>query len=331
VAGGCEYYRRGVRSVPALLMIGALFTFCPLALAPSMAHGSQPPVSTALISVGATKALSATSSTGPGVSATSDPSKSSSSSAPTTTFATVGPVGPARTSSLAPVVQTVGSAAVSSSRSPLGASSTAVTSSKIIGTAKPSISSTSSSQLAPAKTVPDIVVRKGIAVLTVERVMAGGAFRFSVPPRTARPKTLEQTARKIARAGIDGSEALRPEVFFGLFTTASPAKRGADGVIRPLFCRRPVWVVRYPKVRSARQSGVIIPRNNKTATTIDQSVTTEIVVIIDDAKALEVRRSEYQPETKPPTPTSPVVCPNPEVPTTTKRSPVTTTIRGRRR
>ena len=124
---------------------------------------------------------------------------------------------------------------------------------------------------------------------------------------------------------------MRPEVFFGLFTTASPAKRGADGVVRPLFCRRPVWVVRYPKVRAKRQSGVIIPRNNKTATTIDQSVTTEIVVIVDDATALEVRRSEYRPETKPPTPASPVVCPSPEVPTTTKRFPVTTTIRGRRR
>jgi hypothetical protein len=84
-------------------------------------------------------------------------------------------------------------------------------------------------------------------------------------------------------------------------------------------------------MRSTRQSGVIIPRNNKTATTIDRSVTTEIVVIIDDATTLEVRRSEYQPETKPPTPTSPVVCPSPELPTTTKRSRVTTTIRGRQR
>jgi hypothetical protein len=59
---------------------------------------------------------------------------------------------------------------------------------------------------------------------------------------------------------------------------------------------------------------VIIPRNNKTATTIDLSVTTEIVVIIDDATAVEVRRSEYHPELKPPTPTSPVVCPSPEPP-----------------
>jgi hypothetical protein len=170
--------------------------------------------------------------------------------------------------------------------------------------------------------VPDIVVRKGISVLSVERVMAGGAFRFSVPPRTARPKTLERTARKLANQGIAGAESLRPEVFFGLFSTASPAKRGADGVVRPLFCRRPVWVVRYPKVLADRQSGVIIPRNNKTATSIDLSVTTEIVVIIDDATAIEVRRSEYRPELKPPTPTSPVVCPSPEPPvkktTTTK-------------
>jgi hypothetical protein len=160
--------------------------------------------------------------------------------------------------------------------------------------------------------------------------MAGGAFRFSVPPRTARPKTLERTARTLANQGIDGAERLRPEVFFGLFSTASPAKRGADGVVRPLFCKRPVWVVRYPKVRANRQSGVIIPRNNKTATTIDLSVTTEIIVIVDDATAQEIRRSEYRPEQKPPTPTTPVVCPSPEVPTTTKRGSVTSTSRPRR-
>jgi hypothetical protein len=185
--------------------------------------------------------------------------------------------------------------------------------------------------LTPAKTVPDIVVRRGIAVLTVERVMAQGAFRFSVPPRNTRPKTLERTARSIAKQGIEGAEKLRPEVFFGLFTTASPAKRGADGVVRPLFCKRPVWVLRYPKVQADRQSGVIVPRNNKTATTVDLSVITEVVVIVDDATAKEVRRSEYRPEAKPPTPTTPVFCPSPEVSTTTKRSPVTSTTSARRR
>ncbi len=221
---------------------------------------------------------------------------------------------------------------VSTSSSVLGAPNSSSTTSFAASSTRPGLSTTSS-RLAPAKTVPDIVVRKGIAVLTVERVMAGGVFRFSVPPKTARPRTLRRTALNLASQGIDGAGGLRPEVFFGLFTTASPAKRGADGVVRPLFCRRPVWVVRYPEVRAKRQSGVIIPRNNKTATTIDQSVTTEIVVIVDDATALEVRRSEYRPETKPPTPTSPVVCPSPEVsvPLTTKRFPVTPTIRSRRR
>jgi hypothetical protein len=184
------------------------------------------------------------------------------------------------------------------------------------------------STLLPAKTVPDIVVRKGVAVLRVERVLAGGAFRFSVPLRTVRPKTLERTARKLANRGIKGAETLRPEVFFGLFTTASPAKKGVDGVVRPLFCKRPVWVVRFPKVPGNRQSGVVIPRNNKTATTLDLSVTTEIVVIIDDATAVEVRRSEYRPELRTPTPTNAVLCPSPEVPTTTKRLPVTTRVRG---
>ena len=184
------------------------------------------------------------------------------------------------------------------------------------------------STLLPAKTVPDIVVRKGVAVLRVERVLAGGAFRFSVPLRTVRPKTLERTARKLANRGIKGAEKLRPEVFFGLFTTASPAKKGVDGVVRPLFCKRPVWVVRFPKVPGNRQSGVVIPRNNKTATTLDLSVTTEIVVIIDDATAVEVRRSEYRPELRSPTPTNAVRCPSPEVPTTTKRLPVTTKVRG---
>ena len=49
---------------------------------------------------------------------------------------------------------------------------------------------------------------------------------------------------------------------------------------------------------------------------------TEIVVIIDDATAAEVRRSEYRPESRLPTPSNVVVCPRPEAPTTTKRLPI---------
>jgi hypothetical protein len=134
----------------------------------------------------------------------------------------------------------------------------------------------------------------------------------------------------LANRGIAGAENLRPEVFFGLFTTASPAKRGADGIVRPIFCKRPVWVVRYPLVPGNRQSGVVIPKNNNTATTADPSVTTEIVVIIDDATALEVRRSEYRPETKSTVPLAPVVCPSPEAPMTTKSPRGTTTTRNRK-
>ena len=162
-------------------------------------------------------------------------------------------------------------------------------------------------------------------MLTVERFLAEGAFRFSVPPPTSRPKTLERTARRVANQGIQGAEKLRTEVFFGLFSATSPAKLGADGVARPIFCKRPVWVVRYPNVPGTRQSGVVIPKNNKTATTIDLSVTTEIVVIVDDATASEVRRSEYRPGKAPVLPSNPVVCPSPDVTTTTRRSPRTPT------
>ena len=175
--------------------------------------------------------------------------------------------------------------------------------------------------LIPAKTVPDIVVVRGIARLTSERVLAEGAFRFSPPDPKTRPHTSESTARQLANRGIDQGAKLPAEVFFGLFTTASPAKRGVDGLVRPIFCRRPVWVVRYPIVPGKRQSGVVVPRSNKTATTLDLSVTTEIVVIVDDASGDEVRRSEYRPATLPATPTTPVSCPPPEPkPTTTTRS-----------
>ena len=90
-------------------------------------------------------------------------------------------------------------------------------------------------------------------------------------------------------------------MFFGLFSATSPARRLPDGTVQRVFDRRPVWVVHYLRVKGERQSG-IVPRRAKPSssgptaaptTTMDLTVYTDIVVVIDDVSATEVLRSEY--------------------------------------
>lgn len=109
----------------------------------------------------------------------------------------------------------------------------------------------------------------------------------------------------MTRARTRAKERLRdpsddPEVFFALFSASSPAHRQEDGSLRPVFDRRPVWVVRFPNVRGKRQSGVIVRRTpSSVRPTVPLDVVTEVVVIIDDETGKEVLRSEYKPEAAP--------------------------------
>lgn len=150
----------------------------------------------------------------------------------------------------------------------------------------------------PTTSLPPPVRADGTLAVGLE--LAQGSLRFEPPPPTVRPKTGRVRVRSIADRSVTPAAARSlPEVFFGLFSARSPARRLPDGTVQRVFDRRPVWVVHYVRVKGERQSG-IVPRRTKAGslraaptTTLDLSVFTDIVVVIDDGSAAEVLRSEY--------------------------------------
>ena len=124
-----------------------------------------------------------------------------------------------------------------------------------------------------------------------ERLLGDGHLRFE-PPATERPRSSAKTALSIATKSLRSTpKSDRPEMFFALFSAASPSQRNADGTVSPLFDNRPVWVVRFPNVSGRRQSGVVQRKNAPTTSSPD--VVTEIVVIVDDRSGKVVLTSEY--------------------------------------
>ena len=133
--------------------------------------------------------------------------------------------------------------------------------------------------------------------ITEPLLLGAGSLRFTPPATSLRPSMGRSKARSIAdRVVPTAASRGSADVFFALFSASSPAKRSPDGRVVPVFDQRPVWVVRYASVTSQRQSGIIIRRTGTTlrpTTTIALTVRTDIVVVIDDATATEVLRSEY--------------------------------------
>lgn len=152
--------------------------------------------------------------------------------------------------------------------------------------------SAASSIASPTTTKPRVD-----GAIATARVLANGSLRFTAPPGSVRPRTTRAKARNVADKVVPPSAAGRAtEAFFALFSASSPARRAADGTVVPVFDRRPVWVVRYAGVKGERQTGVIVRRAGTTrepTTTLSLTVRTDIVVVIDDATASEVLRSEY--------------------------------------
>lgn len=118
---------------------------------------------------------------------------------------------------------------------------------------------------------------------------------FSPPGTKQRPKSSAANAKFIAKKGIPPkSVRLAPEVFFALFTASSPEQIGPDGARRPVFLRRPVWVVRYPLLVEARfQLPEYRSKEKSGPTTTVPKVRTQLVVVIDDVSGREVLRSEF--------------------------------------
>lgn len=133
--------------------------------------------------------------------------------------------------------------------------------------------------------------------IVVAQVLANGSLRFAPPPPSVRPKTTRSKARSVADKAVPASAVGRAsDVFFGLFSATSPARRSGDGRLVAVFDQRPVWVVRYTGVKGERQTGVIVRRAGTTlqpTTTITLTVFSDIVVVVDDDTATEVLRSEY--------------------------------------
>lgn len=131
--------------------------------------------------------------------------------------------------------------------------------------------------------------------------LAHGELRFEAPAPGTRPRQRAAAVRSTA-ATAAGAEAVgvRPRLLFGLFSAASPARKGPDGSTRPVFDRRPVWIVRYARVRVRRASGVVerrVPPSTRQApTTVDPIAVVDIVVVIDDRDGRQLLRSEFAAE-----------------------------------
>ena len=149
----------------------------------------------------------------------------------------------------------------------------------------------------PAGATTTTAALRADGAIVAAQVLANGSLRFAPPPPSVRPKTTRSKARSVADKAVPASAVGRAsDVFFGLFSATSPARRSGDGRLVAVFDQRPVWVVRYTGVKGERQTGVIVRRAGTTlqpTTTITLTVFSDIVVVIDDDTATEVLRSEY--------------------------------------
>ena len=164
-------------------------------------------------------------------------------------------------------------------------------------TRPPDATATTATTATTASVAPTTTVRpRADGGITATRVLAEGSLRFTPPPLTVRPRTTRAKARSVADGVVPAGAGRPVDVFFALFSATSPARRSGDGRLVPVFDQRPVWVVRYTAVKGQRQTGVIVRRAENTAqptTSLALTVLTDVVVVIDDATASEVLRTEY--------------------------------------
>ncbi len=181
-----------------------------------------------------------------------------------------------------------------------------------VGTAIPATGASTASTRPVAATTPSTSTTRSVAsttsasstttpsdikglVLQRPRTIGEGVLLFSPPTSNQRPKSSAANAKFIAKRGLEaGSIKLAPEVFFALFTASSPEQLGPDGKSRPVFLRRPVWVVRYPLlVQSRFQLPEYRSKKKDGPTTTIPKARTQLVVVIDDVSGREVLRSEF--------------------------------------
>lgn len=164
-------------------------------------------------------------------------------------------------------------------------------------TTPPTSGPTTTTPITTPATTPTTRPLRSDGAITEPRLLGAGSLRFTPPPTTLRPTMGRSRARSIADRVVPAAASRGSvDVFFALFSASSPAKRSPDGRVVPVFDQRPVWVIRYASVTEQRQSGIIVRRTGTTlrpTTTIALTVLTDIVVVIDDATATEVLRSEY--------------------------------------
>ena len=132
-------------------------------------------------------------------------------------------------------------------------------------------------------------------------VLGDGAFVFD-PPVSVRPRSRKVDALLRARQAVAKTvRKTTPDVFFALFSTSSPEKRDpATGSLVPMFDQRPVWVVHYRAVESARAKPVVIAAKSNPPTTVPvagppepTTVRTDVVVVFDDKTGSQILRTEY--------------------------------------
>ena len=132
-------------------------------------------------------------------------------------------------------------------------------------------------------------------------VLGDGAFVFD-PPVSVRPQSRKVDAVLRARQAVAKTvRKATPDVFFALFSSSSPEKRDpVTGSLVPMFDQRPVWVVHYRALESARAKPVVIASKSNPPTTIlvvgprePTTVRTDVVVVFDDKTGSQILRTEY--------------------------------------
>ena len=123
-----------------------------------------------------------------------------------------------------------------------------------------------------------------------EPVVLTGGMRFDVPGVSDRSRTSRSraVAAALAYRPVGGPV---PTAEFARFTSSS-TRLSSDGRTRPVYDRRPIWLVRYSDVRVRRASA--IPPSSKAPLTSIASVLVDVVVVVDDATSQVLLRSEMR-------------------------------------
>lgn len=120
-------------------------------------------------------------------------------------------------------------------------------------------------------------------------VLSGG-MRFDVPAVSDHPRTSRIGAVAAARVYRPAGGPL-PTAEFARFTSSS-TRLSPDGRTRPVYERRPIWLVRYSEVR-VRRASAIPPRRGGATPTVP-TVLVDVVVVVDDATSQVLLRSEMR-------------------------------------